>query len=105
MPPPLELELDLKVTTDGAQLTGPAGPIAAAVPVDSSTLDDATVDPVGHDEARGGGVVPGAGRAPVPDVFRLRARDAEGLQLRPGPIGDERTRLHLDSRQRSAGCG
>ena len=29
VPPPLELDLDLEVTTEGAQLTGPAGPIAA----------------------------------------------------------------------------
>ncbi|HEY0688371.1 MAG TPA: hypothetical protein VGD71_04955 [Kribbella sp.] len=92
IPPPLELDLDLEVTTEGAQLTGPAGPIAAAMPVDSSTLDTAIVDPVSHDEARAAEAsYRGLAGHPFPTCFVCGPENAEGLQLRPGQIGDGRT--------------
>jgi acyl-coenzyme A thioesterase PaaI-like protein len=92
IPPPLELDLDLEVTTEGAQLTGPAGPIAAATPVDSSTLDAAIVDPVSHDEARAAEAsYRGLAGHPFPKCFVCGPENAEGLQLRPGPIGGGRT--------------
>jgi acyl-coenzyme A thioesterase PaaI-like protein len=92
VPPPLKVDLDLEVTTEGAQLTGPDGPIAAAIPVGSSTLGDATVDPVGHDEARAAEAsYRGLAGHPFPTCFVCGPENAEGLQLRPGPIGDGRT--------------
>jgi acyl-coenzyme A thioesterase PaaI-like protein len=92
IPPPLELDLNLEVTTEGAQLTGPAGPIAAAMPVDSSTLDAAIVDPVSHDEARAAEAsYRGLAGHPFPTCFVCGPENAEGLQLRPGQIGDGRT--------------
>jgi acyl-coenzyme A thioesterase PaaI-like protein len=92
IPPPLELDLNLEVTTEGAHLTGPAGPIAAAMPVDSSTLDAAIVDPVSHDEARAAEAsYRGLAGHPFPTCFVCGPENAEGLQLRPGQIGDGRT--------------
>jgi hypothetical protein len=92
MPPPLELDLHLEVTAEGAQLTGPDGPIAAATPVDPSTLDSAIVEPVGHDEARAAEAsYRGLAGHPFPRCFVCGPENAEGLQLRPGPLGDGRT--------------
>lgn len=92
MPPPLELDLYLQVTSEGARLTGPDGVVAEAIPVAVSTLDDATVDPVGPDEAR---AVEAAYRGlvahPFPTCFVCGPEHPDGLHLRPGPLGDGRT--------------
>ncbi|HEU4948884.1 MAG TPA: hypothetical protein VFT31_17180 [Kribbella sp.] len=92
LPPPLEVELELLVDPDRAELIAPEALAAEGTPVDSGVLDDATVDPVGPSEARAAeGSYRGLVNHPFPTCFVCGPANADGLQLRPGPLGDGRT--------------
>jgi hypothetical protein len=96
-PPPLEVELDLLVGIDRARLVEPgtdtaAAVVAEAVPVGVDVLSDAVVDPVGPEEARAAEAsYRGLGDHPFPRCFVCGPDNADGLHLRPGPVGDGRT--------------
>ena len=88
MPPPLEKDLELKpgLLTDGDAV------VAEAVQVDSDFLADATIDPVLPDEAREAEAsYRGLQNHPFPSCFVCGPSNPQGLQLKPGPIGDGRT--------------
>ncbi|TCN29991.1 hypothetical protein EV644_13619 [Kribbella orskensis] len=97
VPPPMEVDLDLLVSSDSAQLAGAESPaasgvVAKAIAVAAATLDHATVDPVGPDEARTAEAqYKGLVKHPFPGCFVCGPANAEGLRLRPGPLGDGRT--------------
>ena len=92
MPPPLETALELGVDGDTAGLTGPDGLVAEAERQDPSVLDDATVDPVGFQRARDAEAsYRGLVTHPFPTCFACGPDNPDGLQLRPGPLGDRRT--------------
>ncbi|MFI5730713.1 PaaI family thioesterase [Kribbella sp. NPDC051587] len=91
VPPPMEVDLELVATADGGQLLDGTSPIATAVPVETSFLVDATVEPVAADDARAAEAsYKGLSGHPFPSCFVCGPENAEGLQLRPGPIGDGR---------------
>ena len=92
LPPPMEVDLDLLIDPDHARLVGPEALAAEGKPVPTDTLAEATVDPVGPDEARAAEAsYRGLVNHPFPGCFVCGPANAEGLQLRPGPIGDGRT--------------
>ncbi|NEA37401.1 hypothetical protein [Streptomyces sp. SID13031] len=91
VPPPMETDLELTVEPARAQLTG-AVAVAEAVAVDADTLADATVDPVDPDEALAAEAqYKGLVDHPFPGCFVCGPENREGLQLKPGPLGDGRT--------------
>jgi hypothetical protein len=88
MPPPLDKDLEL---ADG-RLTDGDVLVADAVPVGSDFLTDATIDPVLPEEARAAEAsYRGLHDHPFPTCFVCGPANSQGLQLRPGPIGDGRT--------------
>ncbi|MEU8224639.1 hypothetical protein [Kribbella sp. NPDC048915] len=88
MPPPLEKALEL---TPGRLVDGTAV-VAEAVGVDGDVLADATVDPVSPEEARAAEAsYRGLRNHPFPGCFVCGPANPDGLQLKPGPIGDGRT--------------
>lgn len=92
LPPPMEVDLDLHIDTDSARLANSGGPVAEAVSVPSDSLSDATIDPVGPDEARAAETsYRGLVNHPFPGCFVCGPANAEGLRLKPGPVGDGRT--------------
>lgn len=92
LPPPMEVDLNLLVDAEHARLVGPEALAAEGQPVPADTLADATVDPVGPDEARAAEAsYRGLVNHPFPGCFVCGPANAEGLQLRPGPLGDGRT--------------
>ncbi|MFI5711942.1 hypothetical protein [Kribbella sp. NPDC051620] len=91
VPPPMETDLELSVDPSGARLAGTA-PVAEGVPVSVATLADATVEPVGPDEALAAEAeYKGLVDHPFPSCFVCGPENHEGLQLKPGPLGDGRT--------------
>lgn len=91
VPPPMEIDLELVVTADGGQLLDGTSPIATAVPVETGFLVDATVEPVAADDARAAEAsYKGLSGHPFPSCFVCGPENAEGLQLKPGPVGDGR---------------
>ncbi|MEV6410121.1 hypothetical protein [Kribbella sp. NPDC051718] len=91
VPPPMETDLELSVDPSGVRLAGTA-PVAEGVPVSAATLADATVDPVGPDEALAAEAkYKGLVDHPFPGCFVCGPENHEGLQLKPGPLGDGRT--------------
>ena len=75
-----------RLVTDGGTL------VASATAVDAAVLADAAIDPVSPDEARAAeSSYRGLSNHPFPGCFVCGPENAEGLQLRPGPIGDGRT--------------
>ncbi|WP_020390100.1 hypothetical protein [Kribbella catacumbae] len=91
LPPPMELDLELTAGPASARLTSDA-PIAEAVAVPADTLDDATIDPVQPDEALAAEAkYKGLVDHPFPGCFVCGPENPEGLQLKPGPLGDGRT--------------
>ena len=92
VPPPMEVDLDLLVSSDSASLAGIEAAVAEAISVAADTLDHATVDPVGPDEARAAEAqYKGLVNHPFPGCFVCGPENAEGLRLRPGPLADGRT--------------
>ena len=92
LPPPLEVDLNLLVDADEAKLVGPESLTAGAIPVPADKLDDATIDPVSPEEARAAEAqYRGLVNHPFPGCFGCGPENAEGLQLRPGLLGDGRT--------------
>jgi hypothetical protein len=92
MPPPMEVDLDLLVDGQTARLTGAEAAVAEGTRVSAETLADATVDPVGPDEALAAEAkYKGLVDHPFPGCFVCGPENAEGLQLKPGPLGDGRT--------------
>jgi acyl-coenzyme A thioesterase PaaI-like protein len=90
-PPPMETDLELSVDPAGAKLAG-STPVAEGVPVSTDTLADAMVDPVGPDEAMAAEAkYRGLVDHPFPGCFVCGPENREGLQLKPGPVGDGRT--------------
>ena len=88
MPPPLEKDLELTA----GKLTDGDAVVAEAVPIDSDFLADATIDPVQPDEARAAEAsYRGLHGHPFPTCFVCGPSNRQGLQLKPGPIGDGRT--------------
>lgn len=88
MPPPLDKDLEL---ADG-RLTDGDVLVAEGVPVDSDFLTDATIDPVLPEEARAAEAsYRGLRDHPFPTCFVCGPANQQGLQLKPGPIGDGRT--------------
>jgi hypothetical protein len=66
--------------------------VASATAVDAGVLADAAIDPVSPDEARAAeSSYRGLSNHPFPGCFVCGPENTEGLQLRPGPIGDGRT--------------
>jgi acyl-coenzyme A thioesterase PaaI-like protein len=91
-PPPLEVDLDLVVEGPSARLSGSAAPVAEGATVSADTLADATVEPVGPDQGRAAEAqYKGLADHPFPGCFVCGPDNAEGLRLRPGPLGDGRT--------------
>ncbi|WP_406051151.1 hypothetical protein [Kribbella sp. NBC_00889] len=92
MPPPIEKDLTLDADVEGARLTDGEAVVADAVPVDADFLADATIDPVSPDEARAAeAAYKGLSNHPFPSCFVCGPENADGLQLKPGPLGDGRT--------------
>ncbi|MEV8375024.1 hypothetical protein AB0P21_19970 [Kribbella sp. NPDC056861] len=92
VPPPMETDLELLVESTGAKLTSAAGVVAEAVPVDADALADCTVDGVAPEEALAAEAqYRGLADHPFPGCFVCGPENAEGLQLKPGPLGDGRT--------------
>ncbi|TWD79206.1 hypothetical protein FB561_0261 [Kribbella amoyensis] len=92
LPPPLEVDLELLVGEQGAQLMTPDSLAADAVPVAVDELADAAIDPISFEEARAVEVkYRGLVDHPFPACFACGPANAEGLQLRPGALGDGRT--------------
>jgi hypothetical protein len=88
MPPPLDKDLKLEagLLTDGDAV------VAEAVPVDSDFLADATIEPVLPEDARAAEAsYRGLHNHPFPSCFVCGPANREGLQLKPGPIGEGRT--------------
>ncbi|MFF0345920.1 hypothetical protein [Kribbella sp. NPDC004875] len=91
-PPPLQKDLALAAAPDGARLTDGDAVVADAVPVGSDELVDATIDLVPPEEARAAEAsYRGLRDHPFPGCFVCGPANREGLQLKPGPIGDGRT--------------
>ena len=66
--------------------------VASATAVDATVLADAAIDPVDPDEARAAeSSYRGLSNHPFPGCFVCGPENSEGLQLRPGPLGDGRT--------------
>jgi len=92
MPPPIEKDLTLDADVEGARLTDGDAVVADAVPVDAAFLADATIDPVSPDEARAAeAAYKGLSNHPFPSCFVCGPENPDGLQLKPGPLGDGRT--------------
>ncbi|GAA1605227.1 hypothetical protein GCM10009804_71810 [Kribbella hippodromi] len=92
MPPPLQKDLELATTGDGARLTDGDVLVADGVPVGSDFLADATIEPVAPEEARAAEEsYRGLHNHPFPTCFVCGPANQGGLQLKPGPIGDGRT--------------
>jgi hypothetical protein len=116
IPPPLDVDLALTVSTaaladdpTSAKLltdepllaTGRAASaklvngdtlVASATTVDAAVLADAAIDPVDPDEARAAeSSYRGLSNHPFSGCFVCGPENTEGLQLRPGPLGDGRT--------------
>ena len=92
VPPPMETDLELSVESAHATLTDGASEVAVGEAVDAETLADATIDPVAPDEALAAEAkYRGLVGHPFPGCFVCGPENAEGLQLRPGPVGDGRT--------------
>ncbi|WP_328328870.1 hypothetical protein OHA70_04620 [Kribbella sp. NBC_00382] len=91
VPPPMDTDLSLLVESGSATLAGTA-PVAEGVAVSADTLADATVDPVSPDEAAAAETkYKGLVDHPFPGCFVCGPENREGLQLKPGPVGDGRT--------------
>lgn len=91
-PPPMEVDLSLLVDAVQARLVGPEGQAAEGQSVPADTLAEATVDPVGPDEARAAeATYRGLVHHPFPGCFVCGPANAAGLQLKPGLLGDGRT--------------
>jgi hypothetical protein len=91
-PPPLEVALELLVRSDRVQLVGADTVVAEAVPVAADALGDAVVEPVEPGDARTAEAsYRGLGNHPFPRCFVCGPDNADGLRLRPGPLGDGRT--------------
>src|SRR5690606_31599051 len=87
MPPPLEKDLDLAA----GRLTDGTAVVAEAVAVDGDILADAAIDPVLPAEARAAEAsYRGLRNHPFPACFVCGPANPDGLQLKPGPIGDGR---------------
>ncbi|MEU0094226.1 hypothetical protein [Kribbella sp. NPDC006257] len=92
LPPPLDTTLSLTTTPETAVLADGGTLVASATAVDAGVLADAAIDPVSADEARAAeSSYRGLSNHPFPGCFVCGPENAEGLQLRPGPIGDDRT--------------
>ncbi|TDD45951.1 hypothetical protein E1263_37610 [Kribbella antibiotica] len=92
VPPPMEVDLELVVSSAGAQLLAGEQLVAGAVPVSAESLTDAVVEPVSFEEARKAeAAYRGLGKHPFPGCFVCGPENATGLQLKPGPLGDGRT--------------
>jgi hypothetical protein len=92
MPPPLEKELVLAAGDSGAWLTDGDAVVAEAMPMDTDFLTDATIEPVLPAEARAAEAsYRGLRDHPFPTCFVCGPANQNGLQLKPGPIGDGRT--------------
>jgi hypothetical protein len=66
--------------------------VASATTVDPAALADAAIDPVDPEEARAAeSSYRGLANHPFPGCFVCGPENTEGLQLRPGPLGDGRT--------------
>jgi hypothetical protein len=92
VPPPMEVDLELEVSPEGAQLRNGEQLVAGAVPVAADFLTDATVEPVLFEEARKAEAgYRGLAKHPFPSCFVCGPANASGLQVRPGPLGDGRT--------------
>ncbi|GAA1591976.1 hypothetical protein GCM10009789_52560 [Kribbella sancticallisti] len=92
LPPPMEVDLNLLADGQTVRLTGPDAAVAEGSTVSTDTLADATIDPVGPDQARAAEAqYRGLVHHPFPGCFVCGPENAEGLQLRPGPVGDGRT--------------
>lgn len=92
LPPPLEVDLNLLVDSDEAKLVGPESLTAGAIPVPADVLADATIDPVSPEEAHAAeSLYRGLVNHPFPGCFGCGPANPEGLQLRPGLLGDGRT--------------
>lgn len=92
VPPPMEVDLSLVVDGDSTLLTGGGTTVAEGVAVPADTLADATIDPVGPDEAFAAEAkYKGLVNHPFPGCFVCGPENPEGLQLKPGPVGDGRT--------------
>ncbi|WP_344145065.1 hypothetical protein [Kribbella yunnanensis] len=92
VPPPMEIDLELVVSSTGAQLRYGEQLVAGAVPVPADFLADATIDPVSFEEARRAEAgYRGLTKHPFPSCFVCGLENPRGLQLKPGPVGDGRT--------------
>ncbi|MDX2973336.1 hypothetical protein PWY87_21840 [Kribbella solani] len=92
MPPPLQQDLVLAATAEGARLTHGDVLVAEGAPVDSDFLADATIDPVAPEEARAAeALYRGLHNHPFPTCFVCGPANQGGLRLKPGPIGAGRT--------------
>lgn len=92
MPPPLEKDLELLAVADGARLLDGESLVAGAVPVSADLLADAAIDPVSPEQARAAEAsYPGLRKHPFPSCFVCGPSNPNGLQLKPGPLGDGRT--------------
>lgn len=91
VPPPMEIDLELTVEPASAELAG-AELVAVAQAVSVDTLADSTVDGVAPDEALAAEAkYRGLVNHPFPGCFVCGPENAEGLQLKPGPVGDGHT--------------
>lgn len=102
-PPPLEVDLELLVDGQQAQLLRLDGSGAGqgqgaelmtvgAVPVPADQLADAAVDPVSPEVARAAeSSYPGFDTHPFPGCFVCGPANPGGLQLRPGVVPGDRT--------------
>ncbi len=92
VPPPMEVDLELEVSPEGAQLRNGSQLVANALPVSADFLTDATVEPVSFEEAQKAEAgYRGLAKHPFPSCFVCGPENVSGLQVRPGPLGDGRT--------------
>ncbi|WP_433162010.1 hypothetical protein [Kribbella sp. CA-247076] len=92
MPPPLERDLDLVAGHEDARLLDGEAVVASAVPVAAEVLHDATIEPVGPEEAAAAEAsYRGLTNHPFPTCFVCGPANDGGLHLKPGPMGDGRT--------------
>ncbi len=92
VPPPMEIDLELDVSPEGAQLRNGEQLVAGAVPVPADFLADATIEPISFEEARKAEAgYRGLAKHPFPGCFVCGPENPTGLQLKPGPLGDGRT--------------
>ena len=90
-PPPLGEELTVRRDERGAELVGDDGTLlAVAVPVEVPALE--VPDPIGIEAAeRAAALYPWRDSHPYPGCFVCGPeREADGLRIFPGPVGDER---------------